>query len=104
MGGGHDMRVAMPYADSHDAPKAVKIAFAGVIPNILAVALDEHNGLFVIQEDARVEELLAHRQHFIGGRSGVRFGCMATGREGWQLFHLNLNLSLNHNLIPLPGP
>ena len=68
-----DMRMAMAHADRHDAAKPVKITLALIVPDVLHLALDEHDRLFVVEEDARVHELLALREHFGGGRAGVGF-------------------------------
>jgi hypothetical protein len=64
-----------------DAAEAVEVAFAGVVPDILHFALHDHDGLFIVEEESGVEELLALREHGGGGRAGV--GCGRV-RGGWE--------------------
>src|ERR1035438_1405327 len=77
--------MAMPYADGDDAPEAIQIALAGFVPYELPLALYEHDGLLVHEEDAGVHELFAQHQHFVGGRTLVRFGLVVAGWELWCL-------------------
>ena len=62
--------MAMAHADRHDAAEAVEIALARFVPDVLHLALDEHERLLVVEKDAGVQELFAQRQHFVGGRAG----------------------------------
>jgi hypothetical protein len=52
----------------------------------LHAALHEHEGFFVIKEDAGVHELLAQRQHFGGGRAGIFLRLVAGGGQR-DVFH-----------------
>ena len=66
-----DVRMAMADADGHNAAQAVEIAASLFVKDILPRAFHQHDRLFVIEEDAGIEELAAQLQHFIGGRAGV---------------------------------
>jgi len=67
---GNDVRMAVADADGHDATEAVEVAFPGVVPDILHAALDDHDRLLVVEEEAGVEVLLAQREHLLRGRRG----------------------------------
>ena len=71
----------MADADGHDAAKAVEVAFARVVPQILHAPLHEHERLFVVKEDAGVHELLAQRRHCIGGRAGIFLRFVTAGGQ-----------------------
>ena len=66
-----NVRMAMAHADRHDAAETVEVTLARIVPNVLALALDEHDGLLVVEEQAGIEKLFAQRQHVGGGRTGV---------------------------------
>ena len=74
------VRMTMPHADRHDAAETVEVTLARVVPDVLHLALDEHERLFVVEENAGVQELFALRQHFGGGRAGVFLRFVIRGR------------------------
>ena len=83
---GNDVRMAVTDADGDDAAETVEVALALFVPHVLTVAFHDHERLLVIEEDARVHELLAQGQHFVGGRPGVGKRLMLAGGEV-RFFH-----------------
>ena len=87
---GDDVRMAMADADGDDAAEAVEIAFAGFVPDILHLALHDHDRLLVVEKDAGVQELLAQGEHFLGGRAGVGLRLMVrTAADGMDFMFIN---------------
>src|SRR5436190_23209782 len=72
------MRVAMPDANCDDSSQTVQIAFAAFTPHVLHIALDEHDGLFVIEKNAWIQKFLPHCQDLVRCWSFVRFGLVLT--------------------------
>src|SRR6185436_16199797 len=89
-----DMGVAMADADGDDAAEAVQVTSARVVPYVLHFAFDEHQRLFVVEEDAWVDELLAQGQHLVGGRSTVGFGFVIGGGQSGRLHGSSKKLSV----------
>ena len=54
--GGDHVRMAMADADRHDAAEAIEVALAGVVPDILHLALHDHDRLLVIEKNTGVQE------------------------------------------------
>ena len=67
------VRMAMTDADGDDAAETVEITPAIFIPDILPLAFHDHDRLFVIEEDAGIQELLAQLQHFVGAKGRCIF-------------------------------
>ena len=59
-------RMTMADADSHDPTQAIEIPLPGIVPDVLHLSLHQHQWLLVIEEDARVQILLAQRQDLFG--------------------------------------
>ena len=66
--------------------QGIKVALARIIPDVLHRAFDEHDGIFIIEKNSRIHELLAQRENFRGTRTGVLFGLMIARRQ-WDVFH-----------------
>ena len=52
----------MPHAHRHDAAETIEIALARFVPDVLHPTFDDHERLFVIEENSRIHELLAKSQ------------------------------------------
>ena len=63
---GDDVRMTMTDADGDDAAEPVEITPARFVPDILHLSFHEHERLFVIEKNSRVQELFAQREHFFG--------------------------------------
>ena len=83
---GNDVRMAMPNADGHNATNAVEVTLARVVPDVLHRAFDEHDGFFVVEKNSGIHELLAQREHFVGGRTGIFLRFVTCGGQR-DVFH-----------------
>jgi len=82
--GGGDFGVAVANANGADAAKAVEVAPARFIEEVLHFAFHRHKGVFVEEEDALVEHSFAAREEVGFGGAGVRRGGVVEGRKcGW---------------------
>src|SRR6185369_114433 len=86
-----DVRVAMADTDRYDTAEAVEIALAGVVPDVLHFAFHQHQRLFVVKEDAGIDELLSQGENLVGGRAGIRLGLMGSSGQSWR----------GHNLVKI---
>src|SRR6476619_5468551 len=55
----------MPDTDRDNASKCIQIAFACFIPDVLHPALNQHQRLPVVEENPRIQEFPAEREHFV---------------------------------------
>ena len=81
------VRMTMPDAHRHDSRKRIEVTPPGFVEEILHPALDEHDWLFVVEKNSRIEELLAQSQDFIGGRAVVRLRLIIKRWQFWR-FHV----------------
>src|ERR1044072_4370305 len=86
-----DVRVTMPDAHGHNSTKPIEITPAFLVPDVLHFSLYQHERLFVVEENSRIQKLFALRQHFSGRRAGIFLRLMSERRQYWSL-HLNLFL------------
>ena len=69
-----DPGMAVPDRDGDDPGEGVEVLLAGLVPDVLHVALDDHQGLAIIRDQPGREVLPAHRQHFVARRAVIRGG------------------------------
>src|SRR4051812_11374901 len=86
--GGYDVRMTMPDADGHDSTESIEVPAAFLVPQVLHPALHEHDRLFVVEKNSRVQELFAQAQDFIGRWAVVLFGLMFECRQ-FGRFHVD---------------
>src|SRR6516225_11952910 len=79
---GNNVGMAMSYANRDNSAEAIEVSFACIIPDVLEFSFHQHQRLFVIEEDSRVEELLAQGEDLISRSAFVRRGLMAGGGQG----------------------
>ena len=58
----------------------------GFVEEILHPALDEHDRLLVVEENSRIQELLAKPQDFVGGGAGILLRLIIKRWQVWR-FH-----------------
>ena len=78
-----NIRVTMSHTDGDDSAKRVEISAAVLVPEILHFPFHQHDRLFVVEKNSRIQELLAQAQDFVGRRAAVLFWFMV---ERWQLW------------------
>ena len=61
----------MANAHSDNATKAVQVAATIVVEQVLRLALDNHDWIFVVVKNSRRQILLAHGKHFFRRGTGV---------------------------------
>ena len=76
-----DVRVAMSDADRHDTAKRVEITPPLIVPDILHLSFHEHDRFLVVEENSRIQKLLAQAQDLVGGRALVGDGLMLKWRK-----------------------
>ena len=76
-----DVGMTMPDADGDDAAEGVEVTPAALVPDVLHFAFHEGERLFVVEEDARVQELLAQAVDLVGRRAGVGLRLVVEGRQ-----------------------
>ena len=67
------VRMTMADADRHDAAERIEITPPVFVPDILHLALHEHERSFVVEENAGIQELLRRRS--TSSADGPRYGC-----------------------------
>ena len=75
------VRVTMPDADRHDSAERVEISFTFFVPDVLHFAFDEHERLFVVEKNSRVQKSFAQMQNFIGRWAVVFFRLVIKWRK-----------------------
>jgi hypothetical protein len=80
--GGGDFGMAVTDGDGADAAEAVEVAAAGFVEEVLHFAFDGHEGVFVEEEDALVEDGFAAGEEVGFGGAGVGGGGVVKGGEG----------------------
>ena len=73
--------MTMTDAHRHDAAERVEITPAALVPDILHFSLHQHERLFVVEKNSRIQELLTQTQDFIGGRPVVFLQLVIKGRK-----------------------
>src|SRR4051812_26317315 len=77
----HHVRMTMPDADGDDPAERVEIPPPVPVPDVLHFSFHQHDWLFVVEKNSRVEEFAAQTQDFVGGRSAVFGGLMIEWRK-----------------------
>src|ERR1043166_5200765 len=78
--------MAMPDAQRDDAAQRIEITPPFFVEDVLALPLDQHDRIFVIQKQRRIQKFLAQLQHLVRGRTGIRLRLMREMRQG-RCFH-----------------
>src|SRR4029077_2775535 len=71
----------------HDSTERVEIPPAVLVPNVLHFPFHKHERLFVVEENSRIQEFLAHTRHFIRRWAAVSFRLVAKGWKRRLRFH-----------------
>src|ERR1700730_961416 len=85
--------MTMADADRYDSAERIEISLSRFVPQILHPPFHRHDRLFVVEKDARVEELLAETEHFISRRAAVFFWLMVERRQVGKFHHVDLVMS-----------
>src|SRR5436305_10125290 len=85
-----NLGITMPGAHGHDSAERVEISAAVLVPEILHFPLHEHDWVFVVEKNSRIQELLAQTQDFIGRRAGIFARLMLEAWKNRRRFHLEL--------------
>src|ERR1700731_2937643 len=92
--------MTMPNAHGHDSAERIEISAAVLVPEVLHFPFHEHDRLFVVEKNSRIQELLAQTQDFIGQRPVVFLRLVIKRRKLWK-FHVDL--LFNPKLAPEVG-
>src|SRR5256885_16906720 len=84
-----NIRVTMSHADGDDSAKRVEIAAAVLVPEILHFPFHQHDRLFVVEKNSRIQEFLAKTQHFVSRRATVFFRLVIEWRKLGK-FHVDI--------------
>ena len=87
-----DVGVTMTDAHGHDSPESIEISAAMLVPDVLHFPFHQHDRLFVIEKNSRIEKFPAQAQHFISRWAAVFFRLMIEWRE-LECFHCFVMLS-----------
>ena len=71
----------MSNAHGHDPAERIEISAAVLVPEILHFPFHEHDRIFVVEENSRIQELLAQTQDFIGRWPVVFFRLVVEWRK-----------------------
>src|SRR2546423_14340471 len=86
----YDIRMAVPDTDRDDSAERVQITATFAIPDVLHLPFHDHDWLFVVDKNSRVQEFPAQAQDFVGGRAAILGGLMIEWRK-LRSFHVFLN-------------
>ena len=86
------VRMTMPDAHRHDSAQRIEISAALFVPEVLHLSFHEHDRLFVVEKNSRVQEFLAQAQDFIGRWAVVFLWLMVEWRKLGK-FHVDLVVS-----------
>src|SRR5205807_4610080 len=81
--------VTMYHTDGGDSAKRVEMSAAVLVPEILHVPIHQHERLFVIEKNSRIQEFFAQMQDFISRRTAVFFRLVIKWRKLGK-FHVDV--------------
>src|SRR5436305_13511871 len=81
--------MTVPDADRHDTAERVEIAFVVLVPHVLHFPFHEHERLFVVQKNSRIQKFPAQLKHLLGRGAAVLFWLMVKWRKLGS-FHVDL--------------
>src|SRR2546428_3202906 len=93
-----NIRVTMSYADSHDSAEGIEISAAVLVPQVLHFPFHEHDRLFVVEKNSRIQELFAQMQDFISRRAAVFLWFVIQWRKLGK-FHVDISADGNEASI-----
>ena len=90
----NNVRMAMSNTHGDDPAKRVEISAAVLVPGVLHFPFHQHERLFVVEKDSRVEEFFAQAQHFIDRRAAVFFWLVTERRKVGEIHIITLRYRL----------
>src|SRR5205807_10352256 len=81
--------VTMYHTDGGDSAKRVEMSAAVLVPEILHVPIHQHERLFVIEKNSRIQEFVAQMQDCISRRAAVFFRLVIKWRKLGK-FHVDV--------------
>ena len=91
----HHIGVTMADANRDDATKRIEVTPPGFVPDVLHLSFHEHERLFVIEKNSRIQKLFAQAQDFVRGRAGVGLRLMMERRQLRCLHREDYSLGAN---------